>query len=151
MTLDRALADFEQFLLKNRLVCTRAERGVDGQRLFIILTDGPWDIATFLKPETSRKKVPLSDRLWGKWVDVRKAFAELYKVSRRGVSAMLEYQGLSFDGRPHSGRDDARAIAKISAQMLRDGFELIPNAGPNSRSAAAKGVIAPASRKRVVG
>ena len=36
---------------------------------------------------------------------------------------LLERLGLSFEGRPHSGIDDARNIAKLLVKMVHDGLE----------------------------
>lgn len=42
---------------------------------------------------------------------------------RMGVSRTLEAIGLEFEGRPHSGLDDARNIAHIAIEMLRRGWK----------------------------
>ena len=40
---------------------------------------------------------------------------------------MLGVLGMDFVGRPHSGIDDARNIARIAIQLLNDGCDLIIN------------------------
>lgn len=37
---------------------------------------------------------------------------------------MLEKLGMDYDGRPHSGLDDSKNIARIAVRMLQDGCEL---------------------------
>lgn len=40
---------------------------------------------------------------------------------------MLQILGMQFEGRPHSGIDDTRNIARIAIQLLKDGCELVIN------------------------
>lgn len=40
-----------------------------------------------------------------------------------GVSRTLEAIGRAFEGRPHSGLDDARNIAHIAIEMIRRGWK----------------------------
>lgn len=129
-TLDTALRDFWQFLQDRLLVSTREQRGIGGRKLFTIVTDGPHDILRFLQPETLRKGLPFAN-LWWQWIDLRQAFADWYKVPKRGIVEMLGYHGMPFQGRPHCGRDDARAIAQIAGKMLKDGADLVPNISVN--------------------
>ena len=73
------------------------------------------------------------------WINVRKLFASFYSVPRCGIivkimncsfslymifgligiKSMLQKLGLSFDGRPHSGLDDATNIARIVIELLK--------------------------------
>jgi len=62
-----------------------------------------------------------------RWVNIRKAFCNAYGVQRAGISTMLEVLGLAFDGRPHSGRDDARNVVRILAQLIADGCNVYEN------------------------
>lgn len=43
------------------------------------------------------------------------------------LSTMLEKLGLKYEGRPHSGLDDSRNIARIAIRMLQDGCQLRVN------------------------
>lgn len=43
------------------------------------------------------------------------------------LSTMLEKLGLKYEGRPHSGLDDSRNIARIALRMLQDGCQLRVN------------------------
>ncbi|XP_069482369.1 3'-5' exoribonuclease 1 isoform X3 [Ambystoma mexicanum] len=95
---------------------------------YAILTDGSWDMSKFLNMQcrTSRLKFP---RFAKKWINIRKAYGNYYKVTRTQtkLTMMLEKLGMSYDGRPHSGLDDSRNIARIAIHMLRDGCELRVN------------------------
>jgi 3'-5' exoribonuclease 1 len=80
---------------------------------FMPCTDGPWDFSKFLMPELERKKLPIP--AWTKkYLDVRREFQFRFNLPRWvGVSEMLGIIGTEFEGRPHSGLDDARNIARI--------------------------------------
>ncbi|KAL8202828.1 UNVERIFIED_CONTAM: 3'-5' exoribonuclease 1 [Gekko kuhli] len=95
---------------------------------YSILTDGSWDMSKFLNIQcrVSRLRYPSFAK---KWINIRKAYGNFYKVPRNQtkLSIMLEKLGMDYDGRPHSGLDDSKNIARIAARMLRDGCELRVN------------------------
>lgn len=53
----------------------------------------------------------------------------LHQVPRNQtkLTIMLENLGMNYDGRPHSGLDDSKNIARIAIRMLQDGCELRVN------------------------
>jgi 3'-5' exoribonuclease 1 len=99
--LETVLERFKDFLV---------EKSIES---FTACTDGPWDFTKFLYPETKRKRLVAPS--WSfHWVNVRKQFQYIFQLPRWiGVEESLEKLGLSFEGRPHSGIDDARNIARI--------------------------------------
>jgi len=122
--LDRVMLEFHAFLRAHALVSRRGDRSAD-LRLFCLCTDGPWDLQKFLLPECHRKRIRLED-YWRSWVDVRAAVASELNCSRTCINAMLYRFGLDFEGRPHSGLDDARNIARLVAELLRRGRRVVP-------------------------
>ncbi|NWZ59544.1 ERI1 exoribonuclease, partial [Spizaetus tyrannus] len=64
-----------------------------------------------------------------KWINIRKSYGNFYKVPRNQtkLTIMLEKLGMNYDGRPHSGLDDSKNIARIAIRMLQDGCELRVN------------------------
>uniref|UniRef100_A0A7S1FAB9 Exonuclease domain-containing protein n=1 Tax=Noctiluca scintillans TaxID=2966 RepID=A0A7S1FAB9_NOCSC len=112
------LQQFQEFLDSHGLVTRRRERS-PSRPLFVICTDGPWDIRKFLRPEAGRKRLHL-EHCWNRWVDVRRTF-ETRRGLRCGVVPMLQHMGLAFEGREHSGLDDARNIARILIVLLESG------------------------------
>jgi inhibitor of KinA sporulation pathway (predicted exonuclease) len=100
-SLDVIIRKFQTFLIKNHITS------------FTVCADGPWDFEKFLYPECIRKGITYP--AWGeKWLDVRKRFAEFFLLEKWiGVNEMLNYLEFDFEGRPHSGIDDARNIARI--------------------------------------
>jgi len=101
---------------------------------FALCTDGPWDLKHFLAAECLRKGGEL-DRLHADsphlqlWVNLRWLHAQFYNKPRMGVSACLRYHRLTFEGRPHSGIDDTRNIARIAQRLLLDGCGMPLNDG----------------------
>ncbi|KAM8808282.1 3'-5' exoribonuclease 1 [Eudromia elegans] len=95
---------------------------------YTMLTDGSWDMSKFLNIQCriSRIKYPSFAK---RWINIRKSYGNFYKVprSQTKLTMMLEQLGMHYTGRPHSGLDDARNIARIAARMLRDGCELRAN------------------------
>ncbi|XP_072847967.2 3'-5' exoribonuclease 1 isoform X1 [Pogona vitticeps] len=95
---------------------------------YCILTDGSWDMSKFLNIQcrVSRLKYPSFAK---KWINIRKSYGNFYKVPRNQtkLSTMLEKLGMDYDGRPHSGLDDSKNIARIAIRMLQDGCELRVN------------------------
>lgn len=47
-------------------------------------------------------------------------FALFYRVRSGNLSTMLESLGLKFEGREHSGIDDAKNIARVVVQLIKD-------------------------------
>lgn len=100
--LETVLTNFNVFLKDNNITD------------FTACTDGPWDFLKFLQPETLRKDIPYPP--WAvKWIDIRRRFELTFKLEKWvGVTDMLAILGLEFEGREHSGIDDARNIARIT-------------------------------------
>jgi 3'-5' exoribonuclease 1 len=101
-SLEQVLDEFDRFLYDNYI------------EDFTICTDGQWDIVKFLRPETLRKGIPFPD--WAcEWIDVRYQFGRTFRWNARWLSVgkMLAAIGMDFEGRQHSGLDDAHNIARI--------------------------------------
>uniref|UniRef100_A0A6I8P3U9 3'-5' exoribonuclease 1 n=1 Tax=Ornithorhynchus anatinus TaxID=9258 RepID=A0A6I8P3U9_ORNAN len=95
---------------------------------YSILTDGSWDMSKFLTIQCriSHLKYPAFAK---KWINIRKSYGNFYKVprSQTKLAIMLEKLGMSYAGRPHSGLDDSKNIARIAVRMLQDGCQLRVN------------------------
>jgi len=112
------IKEFEEFLEENDITD------------FTVCTDGPWDLMRFLAPETRRKQIPYPD--WAiQYLDVRNQFAKSFRfrnMQGMNVERMLSMVGLDFQGRPHSGLDDARNIARLLRKIvLKDRVLIQPN------------------------
>mmetsp|Transcript_155 Transcript_155/g.582 ORF Transcript_155/g.582 Transcript_155/m.582 type:complete len:127 (+) Transcript_155:557-937(+) len=94
----------------------------------------------FLLAECKRKHLDLPRR-FQRWVDVALHLTKFYAMRRCNLEKKLLNVGLRFQGRPHSGLDDARNIARLAVKLFRDGCALVVNDGwgedrvvPQSRS-----------------
>jgi len=93
---------------------------------FCIATDGPWDIDRFLKQQCRHLQLDIP-HYFHRWVNIRKHFSNFYKISNANVELMLQHLGLEFQGRPHSGIDDSRNIARILMELRKDGADVCIN------------------------
>lgn len=93
---------------------------------FCIATDGPWDIDRCLNQQCRHLQLQIP-HYFHRWVNVRKHFSNFYKISNANVELMLQHLGLEFEGRPHSGIDDSRNIARILIELKKDGADVCIN------------------------
>ena len=61
------------------------------------------------------------------WIDIRKTFSNYYETSKVPLNQMVQLIGQEFQGRAHSGLDDARNIAAVVIRLLKDGARVIFN------------------------
>ncbi|XP_057710747.1 3'-5' exoribonuclease 1 [Corythoichthys intestinalis] len=111
-----------------RVVKWLEERELGTKYKYTFLTDGAWDMSKFLNIQCriSQIRYPQFAR---RWINIRKSYGNFYKVPRTQIklSTMLDKLGLQYEGRPHSGLDDSRNIARVALRMLRDGCRLRVN------------------------
>ncbi|KAK2705983.1 3'-5' exoribonuclease 1-like [Artemia franciscana] len=93
---------------------------------FSLVTDGPWDMGRFLLIQCSLCGITFPEFALT-WCNIRKIFSNYYDTRRYPLSVMLELLGMEFEGRAHSGLDDARNIARILSRLLLDGANLRVN------------------------
>lgn len=125
--LPEVLAQVDEFLRSYNLI--------DSNISFALATDG-WDLHHFLDTECARKTIPKADYL-NEWIDLTKTFDErrsqiLRKkkpayARRTNMGKMLRHYGMSFEGRKHSGIDDARNLARLAIRLLKEGLVLRVN------------------------
>ena len=85
------------------------------------VTCGRWDLNTCLKKEASYKKIELKPYL-KKFINIKDAWMATHTVSKAtGMPGMLQSEGLTLDGKHHSGIDDSKNIAKIAISLLKKG------------------------------
>lgn len=86
---------------------------------FAIATDGPWDFEKFLSLQCNHSDITYP--YWAtRYIDVRKMFAFWFGVRRCSIDNMLAQLNLEFEGKPHSGLDDARNIARILLALMNN-------------------------------
>ena len=123
--LPEVLAAFDAWLQQQGL-SNSPQLGATAGRDFAFATDGPWDLRFFLDADCTRKGIgkPL---YFDKWVNLKALFADFYRVRQCKIHKMLAKQGMRFEGRLHSGIDDARNIARIAIKLAADGCKMYVN------------------------
>mmetsp|Transcript_91769 Transcript_91769/g.161826 ORF Transcript_91769/g.161826 Transcript_91769/m.161826 type:complete len:375 (-) Transcript_91769:118-1242(-) len=119
-TLDQVLEDFDEWRISRGLVQNETHKN------FAFVTDGPWDMRNFLDSECKLKAIK-KPAYYQNWINIKKSYEEFYKLKSRPITDMLKSLGMSFKGRPHSGIDDSRNIARIVMKMARAGAILYQN------------------------
>ncbi|THH14704.1 hypothetical protein EW146_g5650 [Bondarzewia mesenterica] len=129
---------FAHFLAKNGLIHPET-----GERLvrFCWCTDGPFDVRDFVVKQCFISKMQMPWWIRGDVMDVRKVVSRWQEVKQAqakkplfprrlslNIAGQLRALGLApFEGREHSGIDDARNISRIVTELARRGFYLEPN------------------------
>ncbi|XP_070781914.1 ERI1 exoribonuclease 2 [Enoplosus armatus] len=90
------------------------------QKLCTFLTWSDWDLGVCLQYECKRKQLHKPDEL-NSWIDLRSTYRLFYDRKPKGLNGALQDLGIQFSGREHSGLDDARNTAHLTARMMRDG------------------------------
>ncbi|KAJ7632413.1 ribonuclease H-like domain-containing protein [Roridomyces roridus] len=128
------LRSVRQFLVNHGIIEKNGKRRIR----FIWASDGPFDIRDFIIKQCYISKIPIPDWMTSDVLDVRAAVAAHIKPSYHerpfNIPAQLSILGLSpFQGRLHSGIDDARNISRIVAKLASAEVPLLPNTAINVR------------------
>ena len=96
---------------------------------YALAADCQSDLRHFLLPECRRKKIRVRDA-WFSWVDLGRHLMVHFDLRRPGNLQMkLAKVGLTFDGTPHRGIDDARNIGRLALALQERGVSLTINDG----------------------
>jgi len=95
----------------------------DRQKVAAMVTWSDWDLGCCLLYETRRKQIICPSAL-DRWIDLRATYRKFYDRKPDGLNGALQDLGLLFDGRQHSGVDDARNTARAAWRMICDGCRL---------------------------
>uniref|UniRef100_A0A8C6T6E4 ERI1 exoribonuclease 2 n=1 Tax=Neogobius melanostomus TaxID=47308 RepID=A0A8C6T6E4_9GOBI len=92
-------------------------------KLCTFLTWSDWDLGVCLQYECKRKQINKPSVL-NSWIDLRTTYRLFYNRKPKGLNGALQDLGIQFEGREHSGLDDARNTAQLAARMMREGCVL---------------------------
>lgn len=93
---------------------------------FALATDGPWDMSHFFASTCKLYNIAYPSYA-KRWINIRKVFSSHYKTQQLSLDQMLAYLGIEFEGRKHSGYDDAINIANTLIRMIIDGANPVVN------------------------
>ncbi|CAH1795256.1 unnamed protein product [Owenia fusiformis] len=88
--------------------------------LCTFVTWSDWDLSVCLQYECRRKQLRKHAAL-NSWVDLRATYKNFYERKPNGLNGALQDVGIEFEGRQHSGLDDAKNTAKLAWRMMCDG------------------------------
>lgn len=111
--LGKALKMFDAWLEENEVKNKR----------FVVATWSDWDCRTMLDSECLYKGLqkPL---YFNRWINLKIPHREIYGNVRANFKQSVELMGLKFEGRPHSGLDDAKNTAYLALELIRRGTRL---------------------------
>uniref|UniRef100_A0A1A9W7Q9 RRM domain-containing protein n=1 Tax=Glossina brevipalpis TaxID=37001 RepID=A0A1A9W7Q9_9MUSC len=92
-----------------------------GNCAFVSWTD--WDFGICLHKECSRKRLK-KPPYFNQWIDLRAIYKKWYKYQPLNFADALRHVGLTFEGREHSGIDDAKNLAGLAYKLIKDGATL---------------------------
>ncbi len=96
---------------------------------YSLAADCQSDLRHFLLAECRRKKIRVRDA-WRAWVDLGRHLMVHFDLRRPGNLQMkLAKVGLTFEGTPHRGLDDARNIGRLALALQERGVALTINDG----------------------
>ena len=96
---------------------------------YSLAADCQSDLRHFLLAECRRKKIRVRDA-WRVWVDIGRHLMVHFDLRRPGNLQMkLAKVGLTFEGTPHRGLDDARNIGRLALALQERGVSLTVNDG----------------------
>lgn len=81
------------------------------------------DFGIFLEKECRRKNLK-KPSYFNQWIDLSELYNGRYKYKPTSFVNALSHVGIKFEGRQHSGRDDARNLATLAYKMVCDGVQL---------------------------
>ncbi|XP_036333031.1 ERI1 exoribonuclease 2-like isoform X2 [Rhagoletis pomonella] len=126
MPLQTAIMMFQEWLRKelrarNLQLPKMSKDKLIGNCAFVTWTD--WDFGICLAKECQRKRLK-KPTYFNQWIDLRAIFREWYKYKPINFADALSHVGLAFEGREHSGIDDARNLAALAYKLTCDGAPL---------------------------
>ncbi|PBJ72914.1 hypothetical protein BCY84_15003 [Trypanosoma cruzi cruzi] len=87
----------------------------------MLATDGPTDLKEFMYIHSVSRQGIRFPSMFYQWIDVKRFFAHFFQCQQGKIKAMLDALNCPFEGRLHSGIDDARNVATIVIRMLKLG------------------------------
>jgi len=97
-----------------------------------------WDLSFCLENECKRKQIRKPAFL-NSWIDIRAVYRSFYNRRPQGLNGALRELGLNFQGREHSGIEDARNTAVLIWRMVEGGCKLEVTGSINNVAGTLKG------------
>ncbi|GBG64331.1 hypothetical protein CBR_g41532 [Chara braunii] len=115
LSLGEALVAHDQWLQDRGLLAPKKQ--------FLIVTWTDWDCQTMLELECRLKKLR-KPGYFSNWANLKLPYRQIYGRPTQGLRAAVETAGLVWEGSAHSGLDDAKNTARLTAALMRKGIVL---------------------------
>ncbi|KAJ0977972.1 hypothetical protein J5N97_013446 [Dioscorea zingiberensis] len=113
---DRGVSLSEALLMHDKWL---EDKGIK-HKSFAVVTWGNWDCRTMLESECKFKRIR-KPPYFNRWINLKGSFQDIFGV-RCNLKEAVELSGLTWEGRPHCGLDDARNTARLLALLMHWGF-----------------------------
>ncbi|GFR99455.1 ERI1 exoribonuclease 2 [Elysia marginata] len=120
MCLRKFVAWLEKLRDKKGIVCIDNKGDLKDKSEAAFVTWSDWDLGVCLLYETKRKQI-IRPAAFNSWIDLRATYRKFYSRRPEGLNGALKELGIEFEGRQHSGLDDAKNTAKLAWRMICDG------------------------------
>ncbi|KAI4382945.1 hypothetical protein MLD38_008836 [Melastoma candidum] len=110
ITLGEALLSHDRWLEK---------KGIKNAN-FAVVTWSDWDCRVMLESECRYKKIR-KPPYFNRWINLKVPFGQAFGGVRCNLKEAVEMAGLTWQGRAHSGLDDAKNTARLLALLMRRG------------------------------
>ncbi|XP_060574985.1 ERI1 exoribonuclease 3-like [Ruditapes philippinarum] len=111
--IEDVLKSFDKWMADNNLLDENVKS------LFVIC--GDWDLLKMLPSQAEYFKFE-TPSYFNRWLNVKKAYAEMTSTYPKGMMPMLEGLEIHHQGRHHSGIDDCKNIGNILIELLKRGY-----------------------------
>lgn len=106
----------------NLILPKTCRQSLQGNCTFATWSD--WDFGVCLLGECQRKRLK-RHAYFDQWIDIRKIYKQYFTYNPANFNDALQHVGMPFQGRQHSGIDDARNIANLVHYMARQGAQFV--------------------------
>lgn len=111
----------DEMIEKHQLIMPKTNASnLRGNCAFATWTD--WDFGVCLRGECERKRLDKSS-YFDRWIDIKHTYKLCYMDNPKNFADALQNAKLKFEGREHSGIDDARNIARLAHRISTNGIQ----------------------------
>ncbi|KAH7667299.1 ERI1 exoribonuclease 2 protein [Dioscorea alata] len=115
---DRGVSLSEALLMHDKWL---EDKGIK-HKSFAVVTWGNWDCRTMLESECKFKRIR-KPPYFNRWINLKALFQEMVSGDRCNLMEAVQRAGLTWEGRPHCGLDDARNTARLLTLLMHWGFK----------------------------
>lgn len=124
-------------VMKHHMAWLEGRVPLDDAAAVLSVTWTDWDLKVAMETECGWRHIS-KPRHMQRWADLKRVFAKKYRQAGN-LRSSVEHAGLQWEGRAHSGLDDARNTARLALALMRGGAVLRPTGGFEGSEVSAEG------------